>query len=164
MDAARTQHATGSPEQQRREPAFRIHDILKNNAAAFVAAHPSAAVRQVQSTLAKISVCSTAALGASWQLCAQCEIGTTRLTFNTLRSKSAATQPPATHSPLDGVVMLRGATGRMIALMITGSTIAGSVITKFAPSVLTIVPPADKISLKANSAASLKSQGRNQTV
>ena len=79
LDAAWNQHATGhateSPEPQRREPACRVIDILKDNAAAFVASHPSAAVRQVQSVLSKISVCRTPALGASWHWCSKCDTG-----------------------------------------------------------------------------------------
>ncbi len=88
----------------------------------------------------------------------------THVTIKTFQSSSAAAQSPAIHSPLRGVVALRRATGRMIALTMPDSTTAGSVIANFAPSVLTIVSPADKIILKANSAVSLKSQGRNQTV
>ncbi|MEZ6128682.1 MAG: hypothetical protein R3C59_08360 [Planctomycetaceae bacterium] len=42
-------------EQRRREPAFRVHDILKDNAADFVRGNPGRAVRQVQSVLSKIS-------------------------------------------------------------------------------------------------------------
>jgi hypothetical protein len=54
---------------------LRVIDILKENAAAFVAANPSAAVRQVQSVLSKISVCRTAAMGASWHWCDACNTG-----------------------------------------------------------------------------------------
>ena len=47
-----------------REPQFRVIDILRRHAAEFVRAERSAAVPQVQSTLAKLSVCRTAALGS----------------------------------------------------------------------------------------------------
>lgn len=88
----------------------------------------------------------------------------THVTFNTFHLQSAAAQSSASRPPLRGVVALRGATGRMIELMMIHPTIVGSVITNFAPSGLTIIAPADKISANANSAALLKSQGQIQTV
>ena len=87
-----------------------------------------------------------------------------RVASNTSRPKSAAANSSASRPPLRSVVALRPFPDRMIALMLTHPTIVGTVMTKFAPSGLTIVSPADKIRPKATSAALLKSQGRNQTV
>ncbi len=50
-------------------------DILRDHMAAFVGSKPTGAVAQVQSTLAKIAVCRTGALGASWHWCADCDTG-----------------------------------------------------------------------------------------
>ncbi|MEQ9409655.1 MAG: transposase zinc-binding domain-containing protein, partial [Fuerstiella sp.] len=72
MAATASEQAGG---QQRTEPAFRVHDILKNHAGMFVETDRSAACPQVQSTLAKISMCPTGALGGSWHWCAACETG-----------------------------------------------------------------------------------------
>ena len=47
-------------------------DILRRHAAEFVRAERSAAVPQVQSTLAKLSVCRTAALGSRLYGCREC--------------------------------------------------------------------------------------------
>ena len=50
-------------------------DILRRHAAEFTATQASAACAQVQSTLAKLSLCRTPALGASWHWCANCNAG-----------------------------------------------------------------------------------------
>lgn len=50
-------------------------DILRKHASSFVASNASGVCGQVQSTLAKLSVCRTAALGASWHWCAKCDSG-----------------------------------------------------------------------------------------
>ena len=64
------------PERERfrseREPQFRVIDILRRHAAEFVRAERPAAVPQVQSTLAKLSVCRTAALGSRLYGCREC--------------------------------------------------------------------------------------------
>ena len=46
--------------------------ILKNNASKYVAAHANQAVPQVQSTLAKLSLCRTSALGSRQHRCGDC--------------------------------------------------------------------------------------------
>ena len=48
-------------------------DILKSYAAAFVKAHSSQAAPQVQSTLAKLSLCRTQALGGHLYRCSSCD-------------------------------------------------------------------------------------------
>jgi hypothetical protein len=50
-----------------------VAEILKRNAAKFVAAYPSQAAPQVQSTLAKLSLCRTAALGGRKYQCEGCQ-------------------------------------------------------------------------------------------
>lgn len=49
-----------------------VAQILKQNAAAYVARYPGQAAPQVQSTLAKLSVCRTAALGGRKYQCSGC--------------------------------------------------------------------------------------------
>jgi len=50
-----------------------VAQILKNNAAPYVKAYPRQAVPQVQSTLAKLSLCRTAALGGHQHRCGDCD-------------------------------------------------------------------------------------------
>ena len=57
------------------KPARRLSvtELLKQNAGRFVQQHPKQAVPQVQSTLAKISLCRTAALGGRAYRCSGCD-------------------------------------------------------------------------------------------
>ena len=50
-----------------------VAQILTRSAAAYVAQYPRQAVPQVQSTLAKLSLCRTAALGERYLACVQCD-------------------------------------------------------------------------------------------
>jgi hypothetical protein len=50
-----------------------VAEILKEHAAAFVAHHPRQAAPQVQSTLAKLALCRTAALGGRTLCCPSCD-------------------------------------------------------------------------------------------
>lgn len=50
-----------------------VADLLKQYTLDFVVKHPRQAVPQVQSTLAKLSLCRTAALGGRWLACEACD-------------------------------------------------------------------------------------------
>jgi len=54
-----------------------VAQILKNNAGKYVGQYPGQAVPQVQSTLAKLSLCRTAPLGGHQYRCRDCEHVTT---------------------------------------------------------------------------------------
>lgn len=68
-------HPTCFEQQRRAAPRFRVIDVLRQHAARFVSSTSSSACLQVRSTLAKIAGCRTAALGASWHWCAECDSG-----------------------------------------------------------------------------------------
>lgn len=53
-------------------PPLRVADVLQQHALRFIQRHPGQAVPQVQSTLAKLSLCRTAALGGRKLQCQSC--------------------------------------------------------------------------------------------
>ena len=64
-----------SPATSAAEPRFPVIDILRQHLGEYVRSGASGMCPHVGSTLAKISVCRTAALGASWHWCGQCDSG-----------------------------------------------------------------------------------------
>lgn len=61
------------PQQEAREPKLTVAEILRIGTPLFVERYCQQAAPQVQSTLAKLSLCRTAALGGRWYCCDGCQ-------------------------------------------------------------------------------------------